>query len=261
MPAVPKPADAPREEAAAPAGQSVLQPPGLRRRVIFWRHGRTSWNAARRFQGQSDIPLDEVGAAQAERAAGLLAGKLAAFPVPDAVKIVSSDLSRAVNTARALSALTGGDVTVDPRLRETFGGRWEGLSFDEIGRAYPAEIKLWQLDEPNVRAGGGETRAEVAGRMVDAILDGVAGTPEGSTLVVATHGGATRVALAKLLGLPEELWRTLSGLSNCHWSVVEQSQPSLAGASQWHWRLTEHNVGTLPQPFEAPEDLAEPVED
>ncbi|WP_343037955.1 histidine phosphatase family protein [Arthrobacter wenxiniae] len=243
------------------AAQSVLQPSGPRRRVIFWRHGRTSWNAARRFQGQSDIPLDEVGTAQADRAAALLAGKLAALPVPGALKILSSDLSRAFDTAKALAVLTGEGITVDPRLRETFGGRWEGLSFDEIERTYPAEIKLWQLDEPNVRAGGGETRREVAARMVGAILDGIAAVPEGGTLVVATHGGATRVALAKLLGLPEGLWRTLSGLSNCHWSVVEQSHPSLAGASEWHWRLTEHNVGTLPQPFEAPDDLAEPVED
>ncbi len=257
-----EPAAAPREESTFPAvAQSVLQPGGPRRRVIFWRHGRTAWNAARRFQGQSDIPLDDVGVGQAERSAALLAGKLAAFPVPGTLKIISSDLSRAYNTARSLSALTGVGITVDQRLRETFGGSWEGLSFEEIERAHPAQIKLWQLDEPNVRAGGGETRAEVAERMVAAILDGIAGMAEGGTLVVATHGGATRVALAKLLGLPEHLWRTLSGLSNCHWSVVEQSQPSLAGASEWQWRLTEHNVGTLPQPFEAPEDLAEPVED
>ncbi|WP_245933470.1 histidine phosphatase family protein [Arthrobacter livingstonensis] len=256
------PASGPLED-SAPAGgtQSVLQPAGPRRRVIFWRHGRTAWNAARRFQGQSDIPLDDVGERQAERSAALLAGKLAALPAPGAVRIISSDLARAFSTAQALSVLTGVPISVDRRLRETYGGRWEGLSFEEIERAHPAELKLWQLDEPNVRAGGGETRTDVASRMVAAILEAMAGLPEGGTLVVATHGGATRVALAKLLGLPENLWRTLSGLSNCHWSVVEQSQPSLAGASEWHWRLTEHNVGTLPQPFEAPEDLAEPVED
>lgn len=257
-----EPAAAPRSESASAGGaQSVLQPAGPRRRVIFWRHGRTAWNAARRFQGQSDIPLDDVGTLQVDRAAALLAGKLAAFPGPGAVKIISSDLARAFATAQALSVLTGVGIDVDQRLRETFGGVWEGLSFEEIERAHPAELKLWQLDEPNVRAGGGETRTEVAERMVAAILEAMAGMPAGGTLVVATHGGATRVALAKLLGLPEHLWRTLSGLSNCHWSVVEQSQPSLAGASEWHWRLTEHNVGTLPQPFEAPEDLAEPVED
>lgn len=243
-------------------GHSVLQPAGPRRRVIFWRHGRTSWNAARRFQGQSDIPLDEVGAAQAGRAAALLAGKLAMHDGgASPVKIVSSDLGRAYATAQALAGITGHEVGVDARLRETNGGAWEGLTFDEIIDGYPEQIMLWQRDEPGVRAGGGETRVEVAQRMVDAVLSGVAELPDGGTLVVTTHGGATRVALAKLLGLPEPLWRTLSGLSNCHWSVVEAVGPAVDGTGVGRWRLLEHNVGTLPRPYEAPEDLAEPVED
>jgi probable phosphoglycerate mutase len=175
------------------------------------------------------------------------------------VQILSSDLARAYSTAKALAALTGSDVGVDPRLRETFGGEWEGKTFEEIAARYPEEIQRWQRDEPGIRAGGGETRVEVAQRMVAAILDNVHGLPDGGTLVVTTHGGATRVALAKLLGLPEELWRTLSGLSNCHWSVVEASAP--AGSTEGSWRLLEHNVGTLPEPYEKPEDLAEPVED
>lgn len=242
--------------------RSVLQPAGPRRRVIFWRHGRTSPNAARRFQGQSDIPLDAVGTSQANRAAALLAGKLVSSGVTGTpVKIVSSDLSRAFSTAQALAALTGSEVLVDQRLRETFGGEWEGKTFDEITTGFPEQIQRWQQDEPGIRAGGGETRVEVAQRMVDAILEGVQLLPDGGTLVVATHGGATRVALAKMLGLPEQLWRTLSGLSNCHWSVVEASQSAAAGTGEGKWRLLEHNVGTLPEPYERPEDLAEPIED
>jgi len=237
---------------------SILQPAGPRRRVIFWRHGRTSWNAERRFQGQSDIPLDDVGTRQAARAAALLAGKLSDGGSP-AVHIVSSDLTRAFDTATELAALTGSAVSRDPRLRETFGGAWEGKTFAEIEAAYPQDIADWQLDAPHVRAGGGETRVEVAHRMVAAVLDAVAAIPVDGTLVVATHGGATRVALAHLLGLPEPLWRTLSGLSNCHWSVVEHS--GINGDDGGHWKLTEHNVGTLPAPYEVPADLAEPVED
>ncbi len=240
---------------------SVLQPAGSRRRVIFWRHGRTAWNAARRFQGQTDIPLDEVGLSQASRAAALLAGKLLRNGHAPSVQIVSSDLGRAYATAQELAALMGRDVVVDQRLRETFGGEWEGKTFDEIIADSPEEIALWQRDEPGVRAGGGETRVEVAGRMVAAILESVETLPDGGTLIVTTHGGATRVALAKLLGLPEELWRTMSGLSNCHWSVVEASQPGGDRKGAGNWRLLEHNVGTLPEPYELPEDLAEPVED
>ncbi len=68
----------------------------MSRRLVLWRHGRTEWNAAKRFQGQIDVSLDAVGLAQAESAAALLAGLH-----PD--RIVSSDLSRARATAEALS--------------------------------------------------------------------------------------------------------------------------------------------------------------
>ena len=86
---------------------------------MLWRHGQTTWNAERRFQGQSDIPLDATGQAQAERAARLLAGLR-----PD--MIVSSDLSRAASTAAPLAQLTGLDVILDKDLRERHGGQWEG---------------------------------------------------------------------------------------------------------------------------------------
>ncbi|MSW86630.1 MAG: histidine phosphatase family protein, partial [Actinobacteria bacterium] len=67
------------------------------RRIVLWRHGRTSWNSERRFQGQTDISLDDVGREQAANAARLLTGLK-----PTA--IISSDLERAVDTAGELSA-------------------------------------------------------------------------------------------------------------------------------------------------------------
>ncbi|WP_240630113.1 histidine phosphatase family protein [Specibacter cremeus] len=240
------------------------QPAGLRRRVVFWRHGQTDWNAAGRFQGQTDIPLNDVGARQAARAARLLAGHLADHhgrhtDRPGAwaghVRIMSSDLRRARDTAGALAGLTGQHVYEDARLRETNGGAWEGLSFTELQERYPAGVRLWQRDDPTSRAGGGETRVEVAGRMIEAVSEAVAALPAGGSLVVATHGGSSRVGLAQLLGLPAPLWRSLSGLSNCHWSVVEEIEPVLDGSVAW--RLLEHNVGTLPDPYELPEELAE----
>src|SRR4029077_10940659 len=105
-------------------------------RLVLWRHGQTIWNAERRFQGQSDIPLDETGQAQAERAARLLAALR-----PDL--IVSSDLSRAAGTAAALSRLTGLEVTLDKDLRERSGGSWEGLTDTEIRSRYPVEHGSW----------------------------------------------------------------------------------------------------------------------
>ena len=93
--------------------------PRTARRVVLWRHGQTVWNAENRFQGQIDVPLDEVGVQQAGRAARLLAALS-----PDL--IVSSDLRRAVDTAAVLADILGQSVLVDAGLRETYAGEWEG---------------------------------------------------------------------------------------------------------------------------------------
>ncbi len=110
--------------------------PDSRVRLVLWRHGQTPWNVQGRFQGQTDIQLDEVGVEQAERAARLLAALR-----PDV--IISSDLSRAMATAAPLSRLTGLTVTTDKDLRERHGGAWEGLTDVEIRTRYPVEHAQW----------------------------------------------------------------------------------------------------------------------
>ena len=83
------------------------------RRLVFWRHGRTTWNAEQRFQGQTDIPLDDTGLAQAARAAKVLARLKPSL-------IVSSDLSRARATAQQLADLT--EVAFADSLMTRAGG-------------------------------------------------------------------------------------------------------------------------------------------
>ncbi len=77
---------------------------------MLWRHGQTTWNVEHRFQGQTDIPLDETGEAQAEYTARRLATLR-----PDV--IVASDLARAQQTAAPLGRLTGLKVVPDKDLR------------------------------------------------------------------------------------------------------------------------------------------------
>jgi len=202
------------------------------RRVVLWRHGRTAWNAESRFQGSTDVPLDDVGLAQAERAARDLA-TLSPY------RIVSSDLQRALATAETLAAMVGLDVTTDPDLRETYAGTWQGLVRDEIVAADPDTWRRWIAGD-DVRPGGGETRTEVASRVSGAVLRHVDGLPLGATLVVASHGGAVRSCIGTLLGLPVEHWTALGGLVNCAWSVLEE-QPD------GRWRLVEHNARSLPE--------------
>jgi len=206
------------------------------RRIVLWRHGRTAWNAERRFQGQSDIELDAEGRAQAQRAASLLV-----HLTPS--RIISSDLSRAFATAQALAALTDLDVITDERLRETFAGEWEGLRRPELLATYGDAVAQWASDS-HARPGGGETRIEVAERMVEAINHYVNELPPQGTLVVATHGGSARAAIGALLELPPQNWACLGVLSNCAWSILTENTTGHGPPR----RLQEYNAGSLPTP-------------
>ncbi|OMH24695.1 hypothetical protein BKD30_07970 [Tersicoccus phoenicis] len=210
------------------------------RRVVVWRHGQTSWNAAGRFQGQTDIELDEVGRAQAEASARLLA---ALSPG----RVVASDLTRARDTGEALGRLAGLPVTVDLRLRETYAGRWQGLTFAQIDEQFPEEAAGWATGDVTVVPGGGECRLDVAARVCAAVEEHLRGLPENGLLVLATHGGAARVAIASLLGLPHDRWAVMSGLANCNWSMLEEMGPEKATRGL-RWRLAAHNAGSLPEP-------------
>jgi len=195
---------------------------------VLWRHGQTAWDAERRFQGQSDIPLDPTGQAQAQRAARLLAGLQ-----PDL--IVSSDLSRATSTAAPLARLAGLDVILDKDLRERHGGSWEGLTDAEIRRGYPAEHATWAPPD-------GEPSTVVADRVAGALRRiAAAVSDDGGLAVVVSHGAALRLGMSRLLGMPEEIFGALGPLSNCSWSVL--------GLRHDRWRLLEHNAGTLPEPI------------
>jgi probable phosphoglycerate mutase len=193
---------------------------------VLWRHGQTTWNAEHRFQGQTDIPLDETGEAQAEYTARRLVTLR-----PDV--IVASDLSRAQQTAAALGRLTGLNVTLDKDLRERFGGDWEGLSDQEIRERYPAERATW--NPPN-----GEPTAVVADRVAAACGRIADRLDEGQLAVVVGHGAALRLGVERILGLPAQGVSVLGPLANCSWSVLE--------ARDTRWRLLEYNAGTLPEP-------------
>jgi probable phosphoglycerate mutase len=193
---------------------------------VLWRHGQTVWNAEGRFQGQTDIDLDETGTAQAERAARLLAALLPAA-------IVSSDLRRAAATAAPLARLTGLDVSYDKDLRERSGGAWEWLTNAEIRERYPAEYANWAPPD-------GEATDVVARRACGALERIAEAAEPGSLVVVVSHGAALRLGMSRLLGLAGDLLGVLGPLANCSWSVLEQRRA--------RWRLLEHNAGTLPEP-------------
>ncbi|MDP4666971.1 MAG: histidine phosphatase family protein [Actinomycetes bacterium] len=210
------------------------------RRLVLWRHGQTAWNADNRHQGQIDIPLNEVGREQARHAAQTL---VAMKPT----HVIASDLERALETGQILADLAGIKLSTDERLRETFAGEWQGMTRDEIVAKYPEDYAAWGGDS-EIRPGGGETRWEVSQRVVTAIDDALKNIPAGGTLVVASHGGALRSALGRLLGLDPRQWTILGVLANAQWSVLSELDENMPKLPDLKWRLQEYNAGSLPEP-------------
>lgn len=172
--------------------------------VIFWRHGQTDFNVERRFQGQTDIPLNERGRAQAAQAAAYLSQLH-----PEV--IVSSDLSRAADTADQLAGQLGLEAIRDERLRETAFGEWEGHTRDEVSVNWPEELKEW-LTGADMRPSGGESRTESGRRVASAITEIVAGT-QAQTIAIVAHGAVLRGAAELLLEM--EGSGRLAVLGNC----------------------------------------------
>jgi len=194
------------------------------RRVILLRHGRTAWNAQRRFQGQADPPLDEVGRMQAYEVAALIAALRPGL-------LVSSDAVRTMQTAEIVGELAALPTIPDSRFRERGLGHWEGLTRDDVAAQYPDEYADW-LDGRDVSRRGGETRDEVAARALTAFSE----LPPVPTAVIVTHSATAMALTNSLLGIAQEI-HPLGPLANCHWSEI-----ALDGAES-PWRLRGHNLG------------------
>jgi glucosyl-3-phosphoglycerate phosphatase len=201
------------------------------RRLVLLRHGQTTYNADGRMQGHLDSHLTAEGVEQAET----VAPGIAALG-PD--RIISSDLRRAVDTAGIVGTATGLPVKVDPRLRETHLGEWQGLTVEQVEAAWPGAIAAWRSD-PAWTPPGGESRIEVVRRsrpVVDELDEEYADNPQGIVVVVA-HGGMIAGLVCGLLGLPTSTWPSIGGMGNCRWASLARRD------DHPRWRLAGYNVG------------------
>lgn len=199
------------------------------RRVVLLRHGRTAHNADGRIQGQLDVPLDELGLAQAEALGTVFAA------APPAV-VVSSDLARARETARAVCDHVGLPLRLDPRLRETHFGQWQGLTGDEVAERWPDLWQRWRRgDDCPV---DGETRVEVGARAAAVVEEVLPSVGAEESLLLVTHGGTARALVGTLCGFHPDHWWTLAPLGNTCWSTLVEWEGS--------WRLERHNTGLGP---------------
>jgi glucosyl-3-phosphoglycerate phosphatase len=198
-------------------------------RLVLWRHGRTEWNADGRFQGQADVGLDSVGRSQAVQAARVLVNFAP-------VALYSSDLSRAYHTAAPLAELVNLPIQTDKRLREIHVGSWEGLLGSEIREQNPDLAERLRRGEDVRRSPTGESPGEVAERMAEVLGEIAEAAPEGSTVIVVTHGLAARVGSCRFVGLPFEHWRLMGGLANCAWISLDRHR------SKAYWRIEAYNA-------------------
>ena len=202
------------------------------RRVTLLRHGRTEYNAGGRMQGHLDTQLTEEGRAQAAAAAPLLAG----LPFD---RIVSSDLSRAYDTAATVAAVTGLPLSVDKRLRETHLGEWQGRTVADIETDDPGAIAAWRSD-PRWTPPGGESRVDVVARalpVVEELDTAYAGDLDERSVLLVAHGGMIAGMVCGLLDLPEVAWPVIGGMGNAKWAVVARRD------DHPRWRLSGYNIG------------------
>jgi broad specificity phosphatase PhoE len=192
--------------------------------LVLWRHGETDYNVALRMQGHLDSQLTATGLDQARRAARPLAQLK-----PEV--LMTSDLSRAEDTAAVLAAETGMPLRVDKRLRETHLGKWQGLTHAEVEELYPGGLQTWR-GNPELAPPGGETRVEVAERAADVVAELDAAGPRSA--VLCTHGGLIAGLTPLLLGMPVSVWSVFGGISNCHWTVLLRRGSG--------WRLLSYNT-------------------
>ncbi len=154
--------------------------------LLFVRHGETTWNVARRWQGQADTPLTENGESQARD----VARELAALAERPWTRIVTSDLQRARRTAEAIASELDLSVELEPRLRERDVGSWSGLTHDEVQARDPEAYRAFREGDPTIRMGGGESTLDLRARALEAIGD--LREDAHAQVIVVTHLGLIR---------------------------------------------------------------------
>ena len=197
------------------------------RRLVLLRHGRTSWNAAHRVQGQLDSELDEIGLAQARQVAPVIAALRPAL-------VVSSDLARARATAETVAKESGLVPSYDERLREFHLGDLQGLTHDEIRLRDPEGFGRFARGDWD-EIPGAEAPAMVAERVAAALREVAAQLEQGETGVAVSHGAATRIGIACFLGWPLPIAHDMRALGNCARVVLEQREDG-------HWALSAYNL-------------------
>jgi broad specificity phosphatase PhoE len=202
--------------------------------IFLLRHGKPKFPSDKPYiYGHTDYPLSEVGADQARRI-----GEALSEVRMD--RIISSDLSRAIETAEIVASMQkhpAPAVVRDPGIREINMGEWDGLTKEEIKEGYVDIFRERGENIENVSAPGGETFVQLRKRGLDALARIIADSDGMGRVLLVAHGAIMWSIIAGLFDIPlGDLFRF--GLDHCAVHLIEHSRRPV----QWgQYRLVRYN--------------------
>jgi probable phosphoglycerate mutase len=189
---------------------------------LLIRHGETAWNRELRFQGQLDVPLNDMGFEQAQRLKIRMVQAMAEWQVLGRVptRLISSDLLRAQQTAQPVAEVLGYTPILNAGLREQSYGMFEGLRSPDIQAKYPEAWQRWLSFDADMAVEGAETTQAFHDRVITTLQE-LAHQYAGEHVVVVTHGGVLdmvwRHAQALSLSGPRVCEIPNAGLNHVIW--------------------------------------------
>ncbi|QWE14558.1 histidine phosphatase family protein [Polynucleobacter sp. AP-Sving-400A-A2] len=204
-------------------------------KLCLIRHGETTWNAERRLQGHTDIPLNNKGIQQARQMAQAIKNTKLSFDA-----LYTSDLKRAADTANAIVELFGVEARVDSALRERHFGALQGLTIQEAPLLQPT---IWQAHiarDLEHELDGGESIHQFALR-VQTVLDKIQEQHTGQTILLVSHGGTLDMVyrIASKQALSTERVASVPNAS-LNWITHQEG----GGWSVERWADTRHLEGS-----------------
>ena len=180
-----------------------LRPNHQGSRLLLVRHGETQWNHLTKFQGQIDVPLNDMGKIQAAKTGTFLQTQKIDFAS-------SSPMGRARETAEIiLQHHQNLELELLQGLKEINHGLWQGKTEAEVEREYPGELQRWRKTPAQVQMPQGENLQQLWQRTHTCWLSIVqtALTKQNSTGIVVAHGDINKALICHILGLlPEKFW-------------------------------------------------------
>jgi broad specificity phosphatase PhoE len=190
--------------------------------ILLIRHAQTNWNISGRFQGVTDVPLNNVGLIQAEK----IAERLSYFKIDS---IYSSDLSRAFNTSKVIAKRHGIHVKTSDKLREINFGEWEGKTKEEIiNLGFESEYNEWKRNPHKVKFLVEGSLKNVQSRAVNYIKEILEENYDKRNIVIVSHGAVLKTIIIYLLELNLSFYKkfwlgntslSIIRLNNSHYNI------------------------------------------